>query len=81
MQRTEIVEKLNGILFTVTGGEGKKIESEDQNLVTDLGLNSIGILYTVIGIEETFGIRFENVGVGDFKTVSDVVDYIEGQIS
>ena len=35
------------------------------------------MLYTVIGIEEMFGIRFENVGMSDFKTLGDVVDYIE----
>ena len=34
------------------------------------------MLYTVIGIEEMFGIRFENVGFDDFRTVGDVIDYI-----
>ena len=25
-------------------------------------------------------IRFENVGMGDFKTLRDVIDYIEGKL-
>ena len=50
---------------------------EDSHLVNDLGLNSVGVLYIVIAIEEFFGIEFENVGFGDFATIGDVVDYIE----
>ena len=53
---------------------------ESSNLVTDLGLNSVGVLYVVIAIEEFFGIEFENVGFGDFKTIGDVIDYIEQQL-
>ena len=37
----------------------------------------MGVLYIAIGIEESFGIRFDDVGFGDFKTVGDVIDYIE----
>ena len=50
---------------------------ENANLVTDLGLSSVGILYVVIAIEEFFGVEFENVGFGDFKTIGNVIDYIE----
>ncbi len=50
---------------------------EGSNLVNDLGLSSVGVLYIVIAIEEFFGIEFENVGFGDFATIGDVVDYIE----
>lgn len=51
--------------------------NEDSHLVNDLGLNSVGVLYIVIAIEEFFGVEFENVGFGDFATIGDVVDYIE----
>jgi acyl carrier protein len=54
---------------------------EASSLVTDLGLNSVGILYIVIAIEEEFSIEFENVGFSDFKTVGDVVDYIEEKVN
>ena len=51
--------------------------TEDSHLVNDLGLNSVGVLYIVIAIEEFFGVEFENVGFGDFNTIGEVVDYIE----
>ena len=51
--------------------------SEDSNLVSDLGLTSVGVLYIVIAIEEFFDIRFDDVGFADFKTIGDVINYIE----
>ena len=54
---------------------------ENSNLTEDLGLNSVGILYLVIAIEEFFNIRFEDVGAGDVQTVGQVVDYIAQRVS
>ena len=55
--------------------------SEDASLVNDIGLSSVGVLYIVIGIEELFNIRFDDVGFADFSTVGDVIDYIEKKIN
>ena len=51
--------------------------TEDTNLVSDIGLTSVGVLYIVIAIEEFFDIRFDDVGFADFKTIGDVINYIE----
>lgn len=77
MERNEIVEKLKDI-FQMAMGNNVNLEKFDEsaNLVTDLGLNSVGILYLVIGVEEIFSITFDNVSFSDFETVSDVIDYI-----
>ena len=82
MSRNEIKEKLLDVMKlampSIVEKEGTITES--SNLVTDVGLTSVGILYVVIAIEEFFGIRFTGVGFGDFKTIGDVVDYIESKI-
>lgn len=77
-KRTEIAEKLKDILVLAVGN-GVNLENcnEQSNLTTDLGLNSVGILYVVIAIEEFFNIRFEDVSFSDFRCVGDVLDYIE----
>ena len=49
-------------------------------MAQDLGLSSIGMLYIAIAIEETFNIRFDNVGVSDFGCVRDIVDYISEKL-
>ena len=55
--------------------------SEQSRLTEDLGLSSVNMLYMIIATEEVFGIRFDDVGVGEFPTVGDVVTYIEGKLS
>lgn len=79
MNRTEITEKLMDILASAGDGNTAAIENcnDRTKLTTELGLTSVSMLFMVIAIEEEFGIRFDNVGVSDFVTVGDVVDYIE----
>ena len=79
LSREEIKEKLKSILISADSKNAAALGNfiEDANLSTDMGITSIGMLYMVIAIEETFGIRFDNVGMNDFKTLGDVVDYIE----
>ena len=79
MTRAEITEKLKEVLLLAMPGSEEILKNcgEESNLNTDLGLNSVGILFLVIAIEEFFAISFENTSFGDFQTVSDVIDYIE----
>lgn len=83
MSRTEIKEKLADVMQMAMPGStvDPATLSESSNLVTDVGLSSVGILYVVIAIEEFFNIRFDNVGFGDFRTIGDVLDYIEGKLA
>ena len=79
MTRTEIKDRLVEIMLVAMPDAEATIKTatEESNLHTDLGFNSVGILYIVIAIEEFFNVRFENVGFNDFQTVGDVIDYIE----
>ena len=83
MTRQEIKSKLTEIMKLAMPNleiDGETV-SENVSLSEDLGLNSVGVLYVVIGIEEMFGIRFDDVGFGDFSTLGDVVDYIEKKLA
>ena len=83
MNRNEIAEKLKEVLTMAMGAKGEellKTATEDSVLTTDLGLNSVGVLYVVIAIEEFFSIQFDDVGFGDFKTVGDVLNYVEKKL-
>ena len=46
----------------------------------DLGVNSIGLVYFSIAIEETFKIDMSDVTFNTFKNVQDVIDYIKGRL-
>ena len=78
MTRQEVIEKLKDIILFAMPNKKDVIENctENSNLTTDVGLNSVGLLYIVIAVEEFFHVSFEDVSFDDFKTVRDVVDYI-----
>lgn len=49
------------------------------NLVTDVGMNSIGFLYMALALEEEFGVKFTNDDFKGLATVQDVITCIEGK--
>ena len=83
MNRNEILEKLKEILVAADERGSDLIDSlsEKTRLQDDLALSSVNMLYMMIATEEVFNIRFDDVGVGEFKTVGDVVTYIGGKLS
>ncbi|MBR1984290.1 MAG: hypothetical protein IKA31_00970 [Clostridia bacterium] len=79
MTRNEIIEKLQNIISFAMPDKAEMLNNSNQeaNLHTDLGLNSVGLLYVIIAIEEFFNVSFDNVCFNDFQTVKDVIDFIE----
>ncbi len=49
----------------------------DAELIKDIGMNSIGMLYMAMALEEEFGIKFANADFSELRTVSDVATLIE----
>ena len=80
MLRSEIETQLAEVYSLITAKDANGLD-ENSNLRTDLGLSSIGMLYLIIAIEQKFNITFENVSMGDFEIVKDVVDFIEKKVN
>ena len=82
MSRNEIKEKLMDVMKIAAPSKDIDLDglTEQSTLVNDIGLSSVGVLYIVIAIEEFFDIRFDDVGFADFKTIGDVIDYIERKV-
>lgn len=53
--------------------------SEESRLIEDIGMNSIGLLYMAMAVEEEFGTAFTNSDFAVLRTVGDVVRKIEGK--
>jgi len=81
MNELEILEKLKGIFKVIIqkDADEEKI-TLDSSILTDLGVNSVGLIYFVIAIEETFGIDMSDVTFNTFKTINDVVVYIKKKL-
>ena len=74
-------EKLISVCESVFDGEiDKDSIRPDASLREDLAINSIGILYMALAIEESFGIKFVNEDFADIRTVQDVVNVIEKKV-
>lgn len=52
----------------------------EASLREDIGINSIGMLYTAMAIEEEFGVKFTNEDFAGIQTVGDVIACIEGKL-
>ena len=52
----------------------------DSNLREDIGINSIGMLYMAMALEEEFSVKFKNEDFSQISTVKDVMDCIENKI-
>lgn len=52
----------------------------EASLREDIGINSIGLLYMAMAVEEEFGIKFKNEDFAEIKTVNDVLTCIQGKL-
>lgn len=75
----ETLEKLKEIFKNINPDSEVDLNTitKDTKIVEDLGLNSIGVLYLVLAIEEEFNILMHNSSIESFKTLGDVCLFIE----
>lgn len=63
--------------------EFTKMKAEDMTpkmeIMWDLGMNSFEILEAVVRFEDEFGITIPDRMISTFRTVGDVVEYLEKQ--
>lgn len=75
-------ETLKSVFESVFEGEiSTENLSLDSNLREDIGINSIGMLYMAMALEEQYSIKFSNDDFLNIVTVKDVIDCIEGKLN
>ena len=79
LSREEIFEGLKEVLVMIDPSKKEVVDTltEESRLVEDIGLASVSLLYLVIAIEEKFNVEFGDLGVEDFKTVKQTINYIQ----
>ena len=73
-----MLDKLKEIMQNVVPGTDLSAVTMDTRLQADLGLNSLSVMLLAMGVEDAFGIRFDEAG--NLMTVGDVCDYIQRQL-
>ena len=71
-----VLEKLSKIIADQLGMEQNKI-TQTTSLKDDLQADSLDIVEIIMAIEDEFGIQVDDDDALNFKTVGDVVAYIE----
>ena len=76
----ENLERLKEIFKNVVSEDADvSTINEQTGLFTDLGMNSIAMLYMALAVEDEFGISFTNEDFTSFQTVGDVLKFIESK--
>ena len=76
----ENLERLKEIFKNVVSEDADVSTINKQTgLFTDLGMNSIAMLYMALAVEDEFGISFTNEDFTSFQTVGDVLKFIESK--
>ena len=71
-----MLDKMTQIIREQTGNEDITV-TRDTVLLTDLGMNSFDLINLVCILEDEFEVEIPDRVIGNFKTVGDVVDYID----
>lgn len=71
-----VLDQIKKILVETMDIEEEKI-TLDANLKDDLNLDSLDSVELIMSAEEEFGIEIPDEDVMNFKTVNDIVNYIE----
>ena len=73
-----MIDELSEIIREHIGDETVSI-TKDTVLIADLGLNSLDLVNLASIVEDEFDIEIPDRAIKDFKTVGDVIAFIEKQ--
>ena len=74
MEKKEILNKIIEIYENIVGEDVDKEKfTLSSNIKEDLGINSVGLLYLIVDIENKFDVVLHNQSIEKFVTLDDVV--------
>ena len=79
MDYETIIERVINLLATMTKSEDEV--TVDSELIDDLGISSMDVLFLISGLEEEFDVKIPVKTIREMTTVADVVEIIDELIS
>ena len=77
MNRRKAEEGLRVLLRDLSGKDTSRLGLDDD-LVRELGLDSLAGLRLLAGVEKRFGVCFPDERLGEFRTLAQLLEMIEG---
>ena len=79
MERQEVFQRLIGVLRAECPSALKGlVPTWETKLVDDMGIDSIGLIKFMVGLDDEFGICLENQNIAHVETLGDVAELILG---
>ncbi|MGB9750410.1 MAG: acyl carrier protein [Caldisericia bacterium] len=77
MTKEEVMEKFKKVFVEKTGIEDFK---EEDKFIDDLGLDSLGVMDVITGLEEEFNITVPDSDIPKIKDIKSALDYISSKV-
>ena len=74
-----VLEKLKEIIAEQFGVD-MDIITEDTDVVSDLGADSLDVVEMMMALEEEFAVTIDDEKIAELKTVGDVVNCVEAML-
>ena len=76
LTESEALQIMQDLLATIAGIDPEKVVRE-ADFVTDLNVDSLGMMETLLEAEEKFGTEFDIAEAPDLRTVGDLIDLLK----
>jgi acyl carrier protein len=80
MDRSEVSEKLSGVLVSELGLDGDKI-NDDAHFEEDLDVDSLGVVELLMALEDEFGVKIPDEEAESIMTVGQAVDLVHTKLN
>jgi acyl carrier protein len=79
MDRSEVSERLTGVLVSELGLEASKINDE-AHFEEDLDVDSLGVVELLMALEDEFDVKIPDEEAESIMTVGQAIDVVYGKL-
>ncbi len=79
MERSEVAERLGGVLVSELGLDAEKI-SDDARFEEDLDVDSLGVVELLMALEDEFDVKIPDEDAESIMTVGQAVDLVHEKL-
>ncbi|HJQ76953.1 MAG TPA: acyl carrier protein [Acidimicrobiia bacterium] len=80
MDRSEVSERLTGVLVSELGLDGSKIR-DDAHFEEDLDVDSLGVVELLMALEDEFDVKIPDEEAESIVTVGQAVDLVHKKLN
>ncbi|MBR3868926.1 MAG: acyl carrier protein [Clostridia bacterium] len=74
-----MIKRIEKVFSEVTGRTDITF-TEKTKIDKKLGISSLGVIQLICGLEDEFDVEIPNSAIKKFKTVKDVIDFLEKNV-